>query len=313
MTRSYWPLLLVLAAAWGASYLFIKLAVDGGIEPAPMMSARLLVAAALLFAFLALRSDWHSAVGDVRDAWLSCVVIGIVGAAVPMWLVGWGEKHIDSGVAAIAQSTVPICTVLLASRFLPGERVGLARGAGIVVGLAGVAVLAGVDPRGGWWAVAGTLAVVLASLSYASGSVFAQRRVQGTPGPVLATGAMLVGGLVLLPFALVQFPSDMPTAKALLGVAGLSLIGTVVAQLVYFRTLRLHGAARLSFVAYLMPGFALVYGSLLLDERVTAAALGGLALILLGVALGSGATIRRSRSRGDELESRAAVGARTGR
>jgi drug/metabolite transporter (DMT)-like permease len=94
----------------------------------------------------------------------------------------------------------------------------------------------------------------------------------------------------------------MPTAKAFAGLVGLTLIGTVLAQLVYYRTLRLHGAARLSFVAYLMPGFALVYGSLLLDETVTASALAALTLILLGVALGSGALKRRSRADVDELE-----------
>jgi drug/metabolite transporter (DMT)-like permease len=94
----------------------------------------------------------------------------------------------------------------------------------------------------------------------------------------------------------------VPSAKALGGLAGLTLIGTVAAQLVYYRTLRLHGAQRLSFVAYLMPAFALAYGSLLLDEPLTASALGGLGLILLGVALGSGAGLRRSRARRDELE-----------
>ncbi|HEY7380489.1 MAG TPA: EamA family transporter [Gaiella sp.] len=302
MTRSYWPLLFVLAAVWGASYLFIKVAVDGGIEPAPMMSVRLLVAAALLFCFLASRSGWHGAADEVRAAWMPCLVIGVLGAAVPMWLVGWGEKQVDSGIAAIAQSTVPIFTVLLALRFLPHERVGAGRVVGIALGLAGVGVLTGLHPEGGWWAVAGTLAVVLSSASYACANVFAQRRVHGTPGPVLATGAMLVGGLVLLPPALFQLPSEVPSAKALGGLAGLTLIGTVAAQLVYYRTLRLHGAQRLSFVAYLMPAFALAYGSLLLDEPLTASALGGLGLILLGVALGSGAGLRRSRARRDELE-----------
>jgi drug/metabolite transporter (DMT)-like permease len=302
MTRSYWPLLIVLAAVWGASYLFIKVAVDGGIEPAPMMSVRLLVASALLFCFLASRSGWRGAAVDVRTAWLPCLVIGVLGAAIPMWLVGWGEKHVDSGIAAIAQSTVPIFTVLLAVRFLPHERVGAGRVVGIALGLAGVGVLTGLHPKGGWWAVAGTLAVVLSSASYACANVFAQRRVHGTPGPVLATGALLVGGLVLLPPALFQLPSEVPSAKALGGLAGLTLIGTVAAQLVYYRTLRLHGAQRLSFVAYLMPAFALAYGSLLLDEPVTPSALAGLGLILLGVALGSGSTLRRSRTRTEELE-----------
>jgi drug/metabolite transporter (DMT)-like permease len=274
----------------------------GGIEPAPLMATRLLLTGVVLFGVLAVRTGGRAAAAELRAAALPCLVIGVLGASLPMWLVAWGEKHVDSGVAGVAQSTVPIFTVLLAARFLPNERIGPGRVAGIALGLSGVAVLSGADPHGGWWTVAGTMAVVLSSLSYAGGSVFAQRRVHGTSGVVLATGAMLVGGLVLLPAALFQLPSETPSGKAFLGVLGLTLLGTVIAQLVYYRTLRLHGAARLSFVGYLMPGFALVYGSLLLDEPITVAALGGLALILLGVALGSGTVQRRSRASSDELE-----------
>jgi drug/metabolite transporter (DMT)-like permease len=284
----YWALLLILAASWGASYLFIKVAVEGGLEPAPLMAARALIAAAVLFAYLATTMGAGRAVNELRAAWRPCLAIGAVGAALPFWLVAWGEKHIDSGVASIAQATVPIFTLLLGWRFLPHEHVRGVQIAGVAVGLAGVAVLTGVDPSGGWWAVAGTLAVVLSSLSYSSGNVIGKRNVHDTPGPVLATGAMLAAGLYLLVPGLLQLPSETPTAGALASLLALALIGTAMAQLVFYRTLRLYGSNRVSLVTYLMPGFALVYGAVLLDEQVTTAALGGLALILLGVALGSG-------------------------
>ncbi len=163
------------------------------------------------------------------------------------------------------------------------------------LGIVGVGVLTGLHPEGGWWAVAGTLAVVLSSLSYALGAVFGQRSVSSIRGPVLAAGSMLAGGLVLLPFALLQLPGEVPGWKATASLAALTLAGTAFAQLMLFQMLALHGSARLTLVTYLIPVFAVAYGALLLDEAVTVAALAGLALILAGVALGSGkARLRRS-------------------
>jgi drug/metabolite transporter (DMT)-like permease len=291
----YWPLLLVLAATWGASYLFIKVAVED-IEPAPMMAARSLIAAAVLVPYLLFTSGARRTVADLRSSWQAALVLGAINAALPFWLVAWGEKHIDSTVAGIAQSTVPIFAFLLALRFLPHEHVGPARIAGVALGFVGVVVLAGFDPSGGWMAVAGTLAVVLSSLSYASAGVYGQLRVQTVAGPVLATGSMLAGGLVLLPLALFQLPSQRPDVEAIASILALTVLGTALGQLILFRILRLYGTRRLSLVTYLMPGFALVYGAALLDEPVSAAALGGRALILAGVALASGQSLLRGRA-----------------
>jgi drug/metabolite transporter (DMT)-like permease len=135
----------------------------------------------------------------------------------------------------------------------------------------------------------------LASVSYATAGIYGQLRVRGSSGPVLATGSMIAGFLLLLPPALVQFPSAVPTRGAIASVIALGLLGTAAAQLILFRILVLAGARKLSLVTYLMPGFALVYGSLVLDEHVQAIAVVGLALILLGVALGSGVLRRPLR------------------
>ena len=288
MTRSYVWMLSFLAAVWGASYLFIKVAVDE-IEPTAMMFFRLALAAALLVPFLLVQLGTRRALEELRRAWRPGLALGVVNAALPFTLIAWGEKHIDSGVAAIANSTVPLFVVLLAIRFRPSERATGARLAGVLIGFAGVAVLAGGQPGGGWWAVAGTLAVVVASVSYAIGSLYGQGRTVETRGPVLATAAMVGGMVVLLPFALLQLPTEVPSSEAIASVAALSILGTALAQLVLFRMLRLHGSARTSLVTYLLPVTALFYGAVLLGEAVTVAVLGGLALILLGVALGSGA------------------------
>jgi drug/metabolite transporter (DMT)-like permease len=288
--RAYWPLLVLLASIWGASYLFIKVAVDD-IPPAAMTDVRLLVAGILLLAYLALTMGLGVGLGELKAAWRACLLLGFVNAALPMSLVAWGETHIDSSIAAIAQSSVPIFVVLLGLRLLPHERLEAARATGLLVGIGGVALVTGVHPEGGWFAVAGTLAVVLSSASYAIGGIYGQLQVHGTPGPVLATGNLLFGALLLVPVTALDPPHQIPGLAATAGLVGLILLPTVLGQLILFRMLRLHGSRRSSLVTYLMPAFALFYGSTILDEPLTAAALGGLVLILVGVALASGQRI----------------------
>ena len=216
-------------------------------------------------------------------------MLGAFNAALPFWLIAWGEQHIDSGLAAVLQASVPIFNALILLKVIPHERLTATRGIGLAVGLAGVAVVTGIHPGGGPWAVVGALAVVLSSVSYAGSGVYGQLAVSGTRGPVLAAGSMLCGGLILLPVALFQLPASAPGWEATASLLALTLGGTALAQLILFRMLALHGSARLSLVTYLMPGFALVYGALILDEALTWSTLVGLGLILGGVALASGA------------------------
>ena len=294
MTRGYVPLLLLLAGLWGSSYFFIKVAVDD-LEPSVMMCSRALIAGSILLVFLFLKGRVAESMSQLRSAGRAHLVFGCFNAALPFWLIAWGEKHIDSSVAAIAQATVPIFAFVIGMRFLPHEHVPGIRWVGVALGLVGVGVLTGVDLPGGWWAVAGTLAVVLSSVSYAASGTYAQLAVRDTPGPVLATGGLLAGGLLLLPLALAQLPGEAPGWEAVAAVAALTILGTAIAQLVYFHMLPLYGNRRISFVAYLMPVLAIVYGALFLDEPVRAAMVLGLGLILAGVALGSGVAFAARR------------------
>jgi drug/metabolite transporter (DMT)-like permease len=287
MTRRYGPLMITLAAIWGASYLFIKVGVRD-FEPTVLMTLRLLIAGLLLLAFLAATTGGSAALRGVRATWREGLVFGAINGALPFTLIAWGETHIDSGVAAIAQASVPIFVALLAIKFNPSQRSSGIKLVGILIGLLGVGVLAGIHPEGGGWAVAGTLAVVLASVSYAAGGLYGQHALGRAAGPVLATSSMLYGGLLLLPFALFQLPDHSPGWKPVASLLGLAVLGTALAQLLLFRILRLYGAARLSLVTYLIPAFALLYGSLILDEPLRPSMLVGLGLILGGVALGSG-------------------------
>jgi drug/metabolite transporter (DMT)-like permease len=242
-------------------------------------------------------SGFKGAVAEIMEAGRGGAILGLINMALPFTLIAWGEKHIDSGVAAIANSTVPIFVALLAIRFRPSERVTGLRMAGVVLGLVGVGVLTGLNPEGGWWAVAGTLAVIVASLSYASANLFAPARFPHTSSLVVGTTTTFWAMLMLIPFALLQFPDHMPSWKALASVAALGLIGTAFATLILYRMLVLYGSSRTSLVTYLLPPMALFYGVTLLGEHIHLNAALGLVLILGGVALGSGAVQLMGRRR----------------
>jgi drug/metabolite transporter (DMT)-like permease len=291
VTRSYVPLVSALSLLWGSSYLFIKVA-GRQLEPSTMMLLRVSLAAAMLLGVLA----WRRELGQVRRAPLGAYVLGLLNSAIPFTLIAWGERHIDSGLAAVANASVPIFAAVLAVRFRPEERPRGQRAVGVVLGLVGVAVLTGAAPGGGWWGVAGVVAVLLASLSYGASALYGQRLVADVRGPVLSTTALLGALVVLLPFGIAQAPGHLPSAKTLACVAALALLGTAIAQLLWFRMLRGFGAARSTLVSYLIPATALVYGVVFLQEHVSAGELVGFVLILAGVALASGAVRVRRRS-----------------
>jgi drug/metabolite transporter (DMT)-like permease len=281
--RRYAFLLLVLGAIWGSSYLFIRVGVRD-LSPAVLIEVRLLFAAPILVAFAVRRYGWAA----LRRAWREGLVLGVMNAAVPFTLIAWGEKYVDSGTAAVANSSVPIFVVPLAILFVPSERSTGLRLAGVVLGLGGVAILAGVHPQGGWRGAAGIGAIVLASVSYAAANLYAGRHMS-LGGPVLAAASMSIAFVLLLPLAAATPPGGLPGWKPLGSAAALGLLGTALAQILSYRMIRLYGSARSVLVAYLLPAFALLYGFVFLGETLTLQKLGGLVLITGGVALAAGA------------------------
>jgi drug/metabolite transporter (DMT)-like permease len=285
--RGYVPLLLLLAALWGASFMFIKIAVDE-LAPTTTMFLRLGFSALPLVALVVYKLGFNPAVEQMRAVTKAALILGVVNTALPFTLIAWGETKIDSGVAAIANGSMPIFVVLLAIRFRASERATGARLFGVLLGLVGVGVLAGVDPEGGWAGVAGTLAVVAASLSYAVGTLYTQGLLEDVRNDVLAAASIAWGAIVLGPLGVAQAPAEMPSWGAIAAVLALALGGTVAGQLIYFRMIYSYGSARASLVVYLLPVTALFYGAVFLDEPITVSALAGLVLILTGTALGSG-------------------------
>ena len=287
MRRGYVPLLLVLALIWGSSFMFIEIAIDD-LSPAATMTGRLLFASAALGAVLVAKRGFHQAVRCLRDFGWAGVVLGVISTALPFWLIAWGQTRIDSGIAAIGNASMPIFVALLATRFARHERVTGWRAFGLVLGIVGVGVLVGVDPAGGWAGAVGTLAVIIASISYAAGSLYSQHKLGDSSGLLVSTASVLWGTVVILPFGIAQGPAGIPSWEAIVSVAALGLLGTALGLMMYLRLLADYGSSKGSLVVYLLPVVALFYGSVFLDEPLRVTALVGLALILAGVAIASG-------------------------
>jgi drug/metabolite transporter (DMT)-like permease len=280
VSRRYLTYLLVLSAIWGASFLFIKVGVRD-YEPAALVFLRVLFAALTLAPIAAvLRMT-----GGLWTSWRELAIMAALNSAIPFWLLSFGETRIDSGLAAVIQAAAPIFTVLIAIRYDPSQRASGARLAGILVGFLGVALLVGAQ-RGG--DVVAALAVVATALCYAAAALFGGRRLTHLEPLGMAFGTMVAATLLIAPFGLAQLPGDTPGWKPTLSILVLGVVGTGIAYILYYAIILGAGASRAILVTYLVPAIALLYGAVFLDEAVTAVALGGLALVLAGVALGTG-------------------------
>jgi drug/metabolite transporter (DMT)-like permease len=285
-------MLIGLSLLWGASFLFIKVAVRE-LEPATLIVGRLGLAALTLGALLPFAVGTGESVRQLRAYAPMLVLVALVNTAIPFWLLSWGETRIDSGLASIIQAAVPIFNALIAFVAFREVRVTGTRLLGVGVGFVGVALLVGAQPEG---KVLGALAVVGMAFCYAVGGLLTGRYLKPARPVVVAFASTAIATLVALPFGAAQAPSDAPGWKTIGSVIVLGIPLTAGAYLLFFGLITGAGAAYASLVTYLIPPIALAYGAVFLDERFGAAALGGLALILAGVALGTGGVrLRRAR------------------
>jgi drug/metabolite transporter (DMT)-like permease len=284
-------MLVALSAIWGASFMFIKVGVRE-LDPITLVAFRVALGA-LSLAPVLLVALGREGLRRLRANLRPIVVIGLLNSAIPFWSLSWAETRIDSGLAAVIQASAPLFTALLALRFSRAERVTGARLAGLLVGFVGVVLLVGAQPRGD---VVAALAVVFSALCYAAAALYAGRRVAHVPPLVTAFGALTAASLVTLPAGLARLPASMPDWKVVGSVLALGIGGTGIAYILYYGLIAGAGASRSILVTYLVPALALAYGAMLLDEEIRAVAVAGLALVLGGVALGTGAIhARRSR------------------
>jgi drug/metabolite transporter (DMT)-like permease len=277
MDRRSWTLLLVLGAIWGASYLFIKIGLR---DLSPSMVAFLRIALAALVLLPVAASQGALRGVRSRAGWLA--VVGAVQVAGPFVLISAGEEEISSSLAGILVASVPLFTALLAIWVDHEERSQGLRLGGVLVGFGGVALLLGVDLGGSGSALLGGVAVVLASLGYAVGGLLVKHRLAGLAPVGMSAAVVTASAIFLLPPALLTAPEAAPGLGPVAAVAVLGVLGTGLAFVILYRLIASIGPARAWLVTYIAPGFAVVYGAVLLSEEVTLATLAGLALILFG-------------------------------
>jgi drug/metabolite transporter (DMT)-like permease len=300
MNTRDWGIMLVLAVIWGAAFFFIGVAVRH-VAPLTYVWLRLTIATAGLWAYLWVRGE---RAGLPRRMWGSIVLLALLNNSVPFVLIGWGEVHIASGLAAILNATTPIMGVVVAHVFTRDERMSPRKLWGVLLGVAGVMVMVGpsILSQLGDNALA-QLACLAASLSYALAAVWARRyKAMGVSPIGVTTGQLTAGMLILFPVAMIvdrPWTQPPPPLGAWAAIAALALLCTAFAYVLYFRLIARAGATNAMLVTLLVPPVAILLGGLFLHEALTPQDFAGLVLIALGLAAIDGRLVQRlSRVRG---------------
>ena len=282
-----WTELLLLSAVWGASFLAFAIALrEVGVFTTVLH--RVFWAAVLLWALVPVLK-----IGVPRTTrqWGACFVMGALNNVIPFSLIVWGQKTIESGLAAILNSTTALFGVVLAAILFADERVTWNRGIGVTLGFTGVVIAIG------WDALAGfdirslaQLAILGAALSYAFASVWARRELSGLDPKGAALGMLTASSMIMMPLALAVdgWPTLDLSLSTLAALAYLSVAATALAYLLYYRVLAMAGAANLMLTTLLIPPIAILLGAFVLDETLSASALLGFVLLGLGLLVMNG-------------------------
>jgi drug/metabolite transporter (DMT)-like permease len=278
---------LILAAIWGSSFLFMRLAaVELG--PLPTAAIRVAIAATFLLPIMLAKGHW----AELRRHWKPVLFVGALNSGIPFALYSFAVLHITTGFSSILNATVPLFGAVVAWFWL-GDKPTLSRTVGLAIGFGGVVLLAGgqasfkpndsgIAPA---WAVAACLA---ATTCYALAASFTKKHIPSLPPLVTATGSQIGATLVLALPALWYRPDHWPSTSVWWSLLVVGVLCTGVAYILYFKLIENSGPARALTVTFLVPVFAIAYGVLFLGESVTAWMLLCGAVILLGTSLSSG-------------------------
>ena len=290
---------IVLAALWGASFLFMLLgAAEFG--PLPMAGLRVALATVFLWPIMLRQGHWPA----FRQHWRPIMLAGVINSAIPFALFAWAVLHIQTGLASILNATVPLFGALVAWVWL-GDRINRLRWVGLALGFIGVALLAWRAPAGtgfktdsAHWAIA---ACLLASGFYGISASFARRNLTGIPPLATATGSQLGATLGLALPTLLLWPAQMPGLRAWGAIVAIAFFCTGIAYILYFRLIANAGPSRALAVTFITPVFAVFYGAMFLGENITPWMVGCAVVIVCGTLLSTG-LIRAGRARAAPAE-----------
>lgn len=282
MTPLTWAMLVTLALLWGCTFFFNAIALPD-IPPLSLIALRVGGATLVMWPILLMRG---LAVPADRGSLGGLLIMGALNNALPFSLIFWGQTTITSGLASILNATTPLFTVLVAHALTPDERMTVRKLFGVLAGLAGVAILIGPDLGGGIW---GQIACLAAALSYAFAGVYGRRfQAMGVAPMQAAAGQVTASTTLILPIMLiVDRPWELaapPSVVVWAALAGLALLSTALAYVLYFRILAAAGATNLLLVTFLIPVTAILLGAAVLGERLEGRHFAGMTLIGVGLA-----------------------------
>jgi drug/metabolite transporter (DMT)-like permease len=278
MSLRAWSCFAAVSVLWGMPYLFIKLAVDEGVPPVFLAWARIAVGAAVLLPFA-----WRAGLlRGLGRSWRWVALWGLCEAIVPFPLVAFGEQEVSSSLTAILIASAPLLVALFALRLDPAERAGGSRLAGLLVGLAGVVLLVGIDVAGDPAELLGAGAILLATCGYALAPFVLRARLEGVDTIGIVAAALAFSTLALAPFAAVGAPSAMPSATAIVSIVVLGLFCSAAALVLFATLVREVGGGRAMVITYVSPTVAVALGVTVLGEGLGVGAVAGMLLILAG-------------------------------
>jgi len=275
--------LLLLAALWGCSFLFMRIAVPQ-LGPVVLAEVRLALGAIVIMPFLLARKHRQS----FRENWKAIGIVGVLNSAIPFMLLAYAAMSLTAGFVAILNSTTPLFGALIAWLFF-NHSIARLRVVGLFIGFLGVVLLAwgraSLKPGGDGVAM---VAALSAALLYGIGTNYTRLKLHGVSPMLVAGGSMLSGAIFLLVPALFSLPSRLPSPHACMAATALGVFCTGAAYILFYQIVAHAGAVRAMTVIFLVPMFSVLFGFLFLSESITHNMLLGCAVILFGTALATG-------------------------
>ncbi|WNZ24787.1 DMT family transporter [Leptolyngbya sp. NK1-12] len=272
--------LLLLAALWGGSFLFMRIAAPV-LGPVWLIEFRVLLAGLVLLPLLLRLNYLH----QLRQNLVPLSVVGSINSAIPFLLLAFASVSLPAGFTSILNATAPLFGTIVAAVWLK-ERLTPTRMVGFGLGFAGVVILIGVPPIAATSAfLVAVLAGLLAALMYAIAAPYIKRSLADVPSLVVTTGSQLGAAVLLLPALPFTIPQQIPSFTVVMAVIALALLSTAFAYILYFRLIQNVGSTKALTVTYLIPLFAMLWGAIILQEAVSLSMLIGCGFVLLGTAI----------------------------
>ncbi|MGB3402967.1 MAG: DMT family transporter [Microcoleaceae cyanobacterium] len=271
---------ILIAALWGGSFLFMRIAAPV-LGPIWLIEIRVLLAGLSLLPVL-IKLNLFS---ELRRHWKHLFVVGCLNSAIPFSLYAFASLFLPAGFTAILNATTPLFGVIIALIWLK-EKLTIYRIIGLILGFIGVTLLVG------WQSLQGDLVILIAvfagisaALMYAIAAPYVKLKLSGVPSLVITTGSLLSAAVFLLPFLPFTIPQNQVTFQAIIAVISLALFSTALAYILFYRIIQKIGSTRALTVAYLVPIFAMTWGAIFLQEAITISMVLSCGLILVGTAI----------------------------